>query len=284
MSTKIIKVLCIGDIHGKDVWKKIVKENKYNFVFFVGDYVDDFHIPLEIQTNNLIDIINFKKKYPGEVILGLGNHDIQYFSRYLEFTACIGIEEYKKSFKKLHPIFKTNAHLFQLGWQINNTLFVHGGVHNAWVNNHSQKELINLIMKDDLNNNETGLIDYLNQEWINFLKECNPNMFHSKMKDNELFWYGKIRSTFRGNNIVGGPIWFDHTNIYSHGNVIEGYNQITGHTRTDNIKSKIVNGNLFWAIDCLKQEIENQEALVLEFEYRDKRSKVYKEPFDFSFI
>ena len=39
---KKIKILTIGDIHGKSVWNEIIPEN-YDKIIFVGDYVDSFY-------------------------------------------------------------------------------------------------------------------------------------------------------------------------------------------------------------------------------------------------
>ena len=36
-----MKIISIGDLHGKDVWKQIDPAN-YDKIIFVGDYTDDF--------------------------------------------------------------------------------------------------------------------------------------------------------------------------------------------------------------------------------------------------
>jgi len=41
MIDETIKIAFIGDIHGKSVWKKFVKDPTIDLFVFVGDYVDE---------------------------------------------------------------------------------------------------------------------------------------------------------------------------------------------------------------------------------------------------
>ena len=52
-----MKTIVIGDIHGRDVWKKIVEHENADKVIFIGDYFDSFDIPSSDQINNFLDII-----------------------------------------------------------------------------------------------------------------------------------------------------------------------------------------------------------------------------------
>ena len=38
----VMKLVAIGDIHGRDIWKQIVETEQPNTVVFVGDYFDSF--------------------------------------------------------------------------------------------------------------------------------------------------------------------------------------------------------------------------------------------------
>ena len=49
-----MKIIAIGDIHGRSIWKNIVSANSYDKVVFLGDYFDSF----DIHTLDQID--NFK--------------------------------------------------------------------------------------------------------------------------------------------------------------------------------------------------------------------------------
>jgi metallophosphoesterase superfamily enzyme len=72
-----MKLLAIGDIHGRDVWKDI-NFLAFDKVVFVGDYVDSY-IRSDWQVyQNLKEIIDLKKQNFDKVVLLLGNHDIHY--------------------------------------------------------------------------------------------------------------------------------------------------------------------------------------------------------------
>ncbi len=74
------KWIAIGDIHGRDTWKPIVNSEIDNVdrIIFVGDYFDSFHIPMQTQISNFLDILELKRKYPDRVVLLIGNHDYHY--------------------------------------------------------------------------------------------------------------------------------------------------------------------------------------------------------------
>ena len=50
--------LVFGDIHGRTIWKDIVKKEKYDKVIFLGDYVTTHElISDEQQLSNFVDTI-----------------------------------------------------------------------------------------------------------------------------------------------------------------------------------------------------------------------------------
>ena len=51
------KLVAIGDIHGRDIWKQIVDQEQPDTVVFVGDYFDSFDIPGKAQIDNFKNII-----------------------------------------------------------------------------------------------------------------------------------------------------------------------------------------------------------------------------------
>lgn len=70
------KVLVLGDIHGRTIWKDIIEEEHPDFVIFLGDYVSTHdNISSEQQISNLEDIISYKKDHLDSVILLRGNHE-----------------------------------------------------------------------------------------------------------------------------------------------------------------------------------------------------------------
>lgn len=72
-----MKLVILGDIHGRTCWKDIIEYEKPDKVIFLGDYVSTHHnISDDDQFNNLIGILNYKKENPEKVILLRGNHEI----------------------------------------------------------------------------------------------------------------------------------------------------------------------------------------------------------------
>lgn len=78
-----MKTIVFGDIHGRTVWKDIVRENydADRFVF-LGDYFTSREgISEEDQITNFTDLVNFadfeNAMTPGRVILLRGNHDME---------------------------------------------------------------------------------------------------------------------------------------------------------------------------------------------------------------
>ena len=59
-----MKLVAIGDIHGRDIWKQIVETEQPNTVVFVGDYFDSFDIPGKTQIDNFKNIIQWKHDNP----------------------------------------------------------------------------------------------------------------------------------------------------------------------------------------------------------------------------
>jgi hypothetical protein len=122
-----MKVLAIGDLHGKDCWKEI-NLTHYDRVIFIGDYVDSPTIEDKTIVANLKEIIELKVKLSEKVVLLLGNHDIQYMD-YPNYQ-CSGFNWRIKD--ELATVFQSNRHLFQVAYQSSNWLFTHAGVTNTF--------------------------------------------------------------------------------------------------------------------------------------------------------
>ncbi len=73
-----MKLVAIGDIHGRDIWKQIVETEQPNTVVFVGDYFDSFDIPGKVQIDNFKNIIQWKHDNPQcKVVLLIGKPQSQ---------------------------------------------------------------------------------------------------------------------------------------------------------------------------------------------------------------
>lgn len=79
------KTIILGDIHGRSIWKDIVKKENPDRVIFLGDYCTTHeNVPSKDQIDNFLEILDFKENSGKEVILLRGNHDIQFFGE--DFT------------------------------------------------------------------------------------------------------------------------------------------------------------------------------------------------------
>jgi len=225
-----IKTITIGDLHGRDIWKKCADlkilmefpnlKTDYDKYIFIGDYVDSFiHSDKQIE-DNLVDIILLKRNYPDKVILLYGNHDLQYRFSYQEH-GCSGYRT--QMYVKLHNIFQENRKLFQTAFQIKNYLWTHAGVHKGWYKNRFSK-----VIHDD----KATLAEQLN-ELLYRNADC-------------LFDVGHLRGGYRN---VGGPYWVDKRMMNK---PLEGYHQMTGHSKVKYIKTDKFDKNTSVTFtDCL---------------------------------
>jgi Calcineurin-like phosphoesterase len=192
-----MKLLAIGDIHGRDVWKDI-NFLAFDKVVFVGDYVDSYTRSDWQVYQNLKEIIDFKKQNFDKVVLLLGNHDIHY-SHYPNHR-CSGFREIAQY--DLTELFTTHKDCFQLAYQIDNQLFTHAGISGfKGVPYDKIAERLN-----EMNDDENG--------------------------QNVLFQVGKLRG---GTEKVGGIVWADK--LETQYDYLFGLNQIVGHTRLDDFES-----------------------------------------------
>lgn len=116
----------IGDIHGRDNWKKVVREDSVNI--FVGDYFSPYHqCAFSDQVRVFKEIIEFKKNHP-ETVLLIGNHDEDHWHIREEYSRFDGI-----NVEKITELFEENKDLFQVAYSIDNKMLVtHAGVTVPW--------------------------------------------------------------------------------------------------------------------------------------------------------
>lgn len=226
-----MKIISLGDIHGSNRWKfllfgtftptkeviKIVMQT-IDLVIFVGDYVDSYDEDLPI-TDNLKEIIEFKKGYEDKVILLWGNHDVFYYTLNFGRDNVTGYRE--EMIHDLNQIFRQNYRYFQMAYQQKNYLWTHAGVQRSWWEKYVRPKVKG--KKESrffkyLNGNE-NVADILNLMW--------------EFQDDDIFMSGK-RSTFSSESKVGGPLWA------SRGEIIEkplfGLHQNIGHSFVEKIE------------------------------------------------
>ena len=199
-----MKIAIIGDLHGKNCYKKLLKDKIESFdkIVFMGDYSDDSWITFTDKeiVDNLKEVIEFKKKYQNKVELLIGNHDFQYIVGYP--TASRYRETYAK---EMHQIFGENEKLFKMIFIAKDYIFTHAGITNGWINYIKKKYHIEKI---SINNIE----EEINKVYAADKEDCN------------------IVSFRRGGwNNFAGPLWADTEDLLE--DAWLGYNQVVGHNR-----------------------------------------------------
>lgn len=214
-----MKIVAIGDTHGRDKWKKMVeKEMDADKIIFIGDYFDSFHIPLPEQIKNFLDIIRFKLDNPDKVILLLGNHDFHYISemgeRYSGYNS-----EYAEQIENIIQ-YAIRYNLIQICWLWKEFLFSHAGVTETW-------------LKDSGYEEGAYVVDHVNKTFIN-----SPHWFK--------FRAGKNNSMY-GDDITQPPIWVRPESLKS--DSLHRIIQVVGHTTQQKIVINTINKLIL--IDCI---------------------------------
>jgi predicted MPP superfamily phosphohydrolase len=205
-----MKILAIGDIHGRDVWKD-ANFAAYDKVVFIGDYVDSFDKSDTEIFNNLKTIIDKKIENAEKFVLLLGNHDIHYiqFPQY----RCSGFRPEAQF--DLTELFHENRQYFQIAYQIKNYLFTHAGVSNSWY-----KHNFKYFKKK-----KDTLADTLNE------------MYMTKEGRDTLFQCSQLRG---GIDKSSGIVWADKRETKD--DFLYGYHQIVGHTRVPDFDTVNLDG------------------------------------------
>lgn len=231
-----MKIIAIGDIHGRPIWKKIVEqEADANLFVFVGDYFDSFDIPGEDQIRNFLDIMKFSEANEGKVVTLIGNHDHHYFND-IGNTGTSGYQA-DKCFMIGHVLQQYRQRL-QMAYQHENVLFTHAGLSIVWLNN---------ILGENwkLEEGQT-YADTINEIW--------------KHKPAAFIFHG--RDPY-GNDKYQTPIWIRPQALMYVGRALKRYIiQVVGHTGQNkiDIQGKATGGRYYF-IDTLGT---SGEYLVIE--------------------
>lgn len=211
------RIVVLGDIHGRTLWKDIIAREQPDQVIFLGDYVSTHeNISDGDQVENLKEILRYKDEHP-ETILLRGNHDMQHLgyesieiSGYFPGVA-LEMEQLKDEF-----LAKTQwIHV------MGNTVFSHAGISQAWLEANS-----------------------LTLDVINSLEPSELFGFNTS-DPHDLY----------GNSPEQPPTWIRPMALINE--MIPDYDQVVGHTSVDhcfNVKDVIADipYNL-WLCDALDQ-------------------------------
>jgi predicted phosphodiesterase len=207
-----MKIVGIGDIHGRDIWEKIVEDNQdADKIIFVGDYFDSYdNIPISLQLDNFKNILELKRDNKDKVVLLFGNHDYHYldivptkekYSGY-QFVNAFDI-------KSLINIGLSEG-LLQMCYIHDKYLFSHAGVSMKWlkINIEEYNESFH-----DLKNSK------ILEETINNYLIYKPDVFKFAMGSN---------FCFTGDDITQPPIWIRPHSLKQSG--LDNYIHVVGHT------------------------------------------------------
>jgi hypothetical protein len=201
MAKKLTKTIVFGDIHGLDFWKKDVEQNPDADFIFLGDYLSPYSkIPNRILVDNLREIIKLKKSRPENVVLLLGNHDMNAIT---DEIADAGRYNHEIC-HIVSKLFEDNKDLFQYAYQKGRTVFTHGGITEAW-------------FRDDFRGNPNKNI----AEQLN-----NPTPKQRKT----LYQCGRGRGGLYKNSRI---FWADICELEE--DPLENYWQIVGHSQVEEV-------------------------------------------------
>jgi len=235
------KVIYIGDIHGRDVWKEIVKKHSDADTFvFIGDYFDSFNISGIEQLRNVEEIVAFKKSQEldpsKKVYLLIGNHDIHYWPGVKNRGGTSGFQS--TMMFQFEQFFRENENMFQMAVLVGNCLCTHAGV--------SAKFLKDVGYWKYNYEDESHIAEFLND-----LFKYKPNEFTFTAYSDRVM--GLVDGY--GDNEDQSPIWIRPKSLQranKNEDIKKMYVQIVGHTQQDHIdiKGKTTGGKYYY-IDTL---------------------------------
>jgi hypothetical protein len=210
-----MNILVIGDKHGDKFWKCENLEKHLSLdgmIVDLGDYFDSFNRTTEEQLAIFKELVSLKEQYPKQVILLLGNHDIQYFSKLnpLLEPICSGFQKDKRYL--ISNEIDQHFDKFQFIYSYENYLFSHAGVTNIF--HHS------IIKKAK----GYFFVDAINKEYMNL-----PEIYYCSRHNG-------------GFDNFDGLMWVRPKQLKNDN--LEDYIQVVGHTQTlypeFDLKNKII--------------------------------------------
>lgn len=202
---EIPKVVFIGDIHGRTIWKKIIdlERDADRYIFF-GDYFDPYEpIPFEVQAKNFRDILNLKAQLGERVVLLLGNHDYHYYADVRPYSRY----DFRNA-NTIKSLLTENLQAFHIAFQFGNFLCSHAGVSTRWLDT------------------------WFPGAWVWKGIDRMINSLHDEKP--EAFDYFEGDMSGYGDDERQGPLWIRPNALYASFKRSESPNiQIVGHTQTN---------------------------------------------------
>lgn len=214
----------IGDIHGLDCWKQLVREDATNI--FVGDYFDSKDGKSQEQIiANFEDIVAYKQTHP-ETVLLYGNHDLNYLLD-KDYKSRFSHPERREIYRQLFA--ETESLFYGVAYAIDDkTLVSHAGVAKEWY-----------------------------EKYIGLYHGENPQVVAQQI--NDLWQTNKTAFTFSANVSIPRDVYGEsptHSPLWIRSWILPNHNlfadtdimQIIGHTPKDDIT--FVSDRII-CVDCL---------------------------------
>jgi hydrogenase maturation factor len=244
-----MKLVAIGDIHGRDYWKQIVaKEHDDTDEFvFVGDYFDSFTVKGPDQINNFLDIIEFRNtSIYHKVTLLIGNHDHHYYPG-VDDSGTSGYQTLMAP--SIKHVVGDNKQYLQAAYQSGEFVFTHAGLSSEWLDDNIVGWNVDNVV-----------------EKVNELFQYQPN----KIAYRSFKYYdyennqAQLASGY-GDETFQGPIWIRPKSLMraNYDTLRKQIIQVVGHTPQDNIDIKgKATGGRYYFIDTL--EYNQGQYLIVE--------------------
>lgn len=212
-----MRILILGDLHCRPIWKDIVAKegDSCDKIVFLGDYTCPREVKLDDPTDAcgfLYDILDFKDKNPDKVILLRGNHDLSSIGYY--WAEC-----WPQDHPKVQAYWQTED---VKSWFLRNTQWIyiipytgiicsHAGISKNWLKS-VMKHFNNLGYNYDLDSE-----DIIDLELINTLEPS------------ELFGFTPCKlSDTTGESSTQPCTWIRPYTLLHYG--VQGIIHVVGHT------------------------------------------------------
>lgn len=196
-----MKIIAIGDTHGRTIWQQIVeKEKNADKIVFIGDYFDSHdNISGDIQLQNFENILQHKRDNPKQVVLLFGNHDYHYIidEKYSGYNSAYA-SQFGEAIKRA-----ISENLVQMCYKVGEAIFTHAGVSETWLKDKGYYET----------EDEKDM-----QQFINDLFKYKPMAFRF------------VGANPYGDSLQSSPIWIRPKSLMSDPPKFEELTQIVGHT------------------------------------------------------
>jgi hydrogenase maturation factor len=230
-----MKLVAIGDIHGRDIWKQIVaKEHDADEFVFVGDYFDSFTVKGPDQINNFLDIIEFRNtSIYHKITLLIGNHDHHYYPG-VDDSGTSGYQTLLAP--SIKHVVGDNKQYLQAAYQVGEFVFTHAGLSSEWLDDSIEGWNVDNVV-----------------EKVNELFQYQPNKIaYRSYKQVGDQVYG---AQGYGNETFQGPLWIRPSALMNANKktLRKKIIQVVGHTPQDNIDIEgKATGGRYYFIDTLE--------------------------------